>query len=517
MTFGFPKVQRLLASVSRRQTLCCCGAAALVLLVRAALLPIWQPPVPSIYDEFSYLLQADTFAHGRVTNSSHSLWQFFESIYILQKPTYASKYPPGQSLAMAIGERVLGHPWFGVWLSCGAMAAALCWALQGFLPPAWALLGSAISLQLCFFSYWMNSYWGGAVAATGGALVVGAYARIAGRRSPGSAFYACILGLGVVVLMYTRPFEGLLLAVPVLAVLLRADRTPQVWMPIVLIGAAGAGWLGYYNYRVTGNALLMPYQEYFNQYETTPPFNVMSLAPANSRTFRHFDFEFLDKGWALETWNTAHSWRFPIKRARDLYQAMKMILGSPLWIAPLLIFAPRLLRSRRTRLPAWLAVAWVTGALITVPYYPHYAAPFAAVLLILAVEALRSVRQVVPLLAGIIFAYMLWTDASQIYRHRTPDAYRAVNGRKGDIERRLAAQSPGQHVIIVHYTGSHSPHEEWIYNPADIDAAPVIWAQDMGDTENRRLIRYYPGRAFWKFEPDESPDNLIPYAASGGN
>jgi hypothetical protein len=69
----------------------------------------------------------------------------------------------------------------------------------------------------------------------------------------------------------------------------------------------------------------------------------------------------------------------------------------------------------------------------------------------------------------------------------------------------------------VHYTGSHSPHEEWIYNLADIDAAPVIWAQDMGDAENRRLIRYYPGRAFWRFEPDESPDNLIPYAPSGGN
>jgi hypothetical protein len=92
-----------------------------------------------------------------------------------------------------------------------------------------------------------------------------------------------------------------------------------------------------------------------------------------------------------------------------------------------------------------------------------------------------------------------------------------VNGRKGAIERRLAEQPPGRHVVFVHYTGSHSPHAEWIYNPADIDAAPVIWAQDMGDSENRRLIKYYPGRAFWKFEPDESPDNLIPWAPPDGN
>jgi hypothetical protein len=87
----------------------------------------------------------------------------------------------------------------------------------------------------------------------------------------------------------------------------------------------------------------------------------------------------------------------------------------------------------------------------------------------------------------------------------------------GEIERRLAAQSPGQHLIFVHYTGSHNPHEEWIYNPADIDAAPVVWAQDMGDTEDQRLIRYYPGRGFWRFEPDESPDRLIPWPSPGGN
>ena len=473
---------RWLDRLASRQTLCCCGAAAFVLLTRAALLPIWPAPVPTIYDEFSYLLQADTFAHGRLTNPTHPLWQFFESIYILQKPSYASKYPPGQSLAMALGQQLFGRPWFGVWLSCGALAAALCWALQGFLPPLWALLGSAISLQLCFFSYWMNSYWGGAVAALGGALVVGGYARITRRHAPA---YAWILGLGAVILMLTRPFEGLLLVAPVLAALIPANR--RVCLPILAVGAAGAAWFGYYNFRVTGHPLRLPYQEYFDQYETTPPFNVMTLTPASSRTFRHFDFEFLDKGWALETWNTAHSWRFLIQRPRDWYQALKTILGSPLWILPLLVFAPRLFRSHRTRLPVWLIAAWLAGSLITVPYYPHYAAPFTAVILILAVEALRFMRPLVPWFAALVFAYLLWTDASQIYRRRTPDAFQAINGRKGEIERRLAAQAPGRHVIFVHYTGGHSPHEEWIYNPADIDAAPVVWAQDMGDAENQRL------------------------------
>ena len=146
--------------------------------VRAALLPVWPIPKPSIYDEFSYLLQADTFAHGRLTNPPHPLWQFFESTYILQQPTYASRFPPAQGAGHGVGQVIFGHPWFGVWLSAGLLAAALCWALQGWLPPGWALFGAFIGLNLCLFSYWMNSYWGGAVTAIGGALVTGAWVRI---------------------------------------------------------------------------------------------------------------------------------------------------------------------------------------------------------------------------------------------------------------------------------------------------------------------------------------------------
>ncbi|PYK11276.1 MAG: hypothetical protein DME65_07680, partial [Verrucomicrobia bacterium] len=150
------KCVHALSTLARHKILSWAGLGLFVLVVRAALLPIWPIPKPTIYDEFSYLLQADTFAQARLTNPAHPLWRFFESTYILQQPSYASRFPPAQGITLAVGQRFFGHPWFGVWLSAGMLAAALCWALQGWLPPGWALLGACIGLDLCVFSYWMN-------------------------------------------------------------------------------------------------------------------------------------------------------------------------------------------------------------------------------------------------------------------------------------------------------------------------------------------------------------------------
>jgi hypothetical protein len=84
------------------------------------------------------------------------------------------------------------------------------------------------------------------------------------------------------------------------------------------------------------------------------------------------------------------------------------------------------------------------------------------------------------------------------------DQMQMSNAQRESAEEQLLENRPGYHVIFVRYTGDSSPHAEWVYNRADIDAAPVIWAHDMGQIENERLRRYYPGRSFWLFKPDES-------------
>ena len=103
-------------------------------------------PVPRIQDEFSYLLAADTFAHGRVTNPTHPMWEHFETFQVLQQPTYMSKYPPAQGFFMAVGQVLWGHPIYGVWLSASLMCMSICWMLYAWIPSYWAFMGGVVSV-----------------------------------------------------------------------------------------------------------------------------------------------------------------------------------------------------------------------------------------------------------------------------------------------------------------------------------------------------------------------------------
>jgi hypothetical protein len=104
-----------------------------VMLLRLCLLPWLRVPIPGIHDAFSYLLLADTFAHGRLSNPPPPMWISFETFHVNWLPTYHSMYPPAQGFALAIGQ-LLGHPWIGALLSDAAMSAAIFWRLPHGCP-----------------------------------------------------------------------------------------------------------------------------------------------------------------------------------------------------------------------------------------------------------------------------------------------------------------------------------------------------------------------------------------------
>jgi hypothetical protein len=210
-------VRRFFRRVGRRRWLAVGLVSAVALVNCVGLTALFGIPPPSVHDEFSYLLAADTFAHGRWANPPHPLWTHFESFHIIQQPTYASKYPPAQGLLLALGQLVAGHPVVGVWLSMALACGAVCWMLQAWVPPRWAFFGGLLlTLHPSILLLWGHSYWGGAPALLGGALVYGSLRRLLRNPRPTSAL---LFGLGLGILANSRPYEGLATSLPALAVL----------------------------------------------------------------------------------------------------------------------------------------------------------------------------------------------------------------------------------------------------------------------------------------------------------
>src|SRR5580658_3435546 len=210
----FARIESTFGRLARRKGAAVAVVGLAALLIRLAILPICPIPLPFVPDDFSFLLACDTFLHGRLANPTPAMWVHFETIHVDMKPTYMSMYFPAEGLVLAAGELLLGHPWFGVLCIDALMCAALCWMLQAWLPPTWAFVGGMIVVvRLGLFSYWINTYAGGSglLVALGGALVLGALPRL--MRTV-RIRYGLLLAIGVVIMAIARPYEGLLICLP---------------------------------------------------------------------------------------------------------------------------------------------------------------------------------------------------------------------------------------------------------------------------------------------------------------
>jgi hypothetical protein len=521
------KVEASFAAFSRHQTFAMLALFFSVIALRLSVLHFLPIPIPGIHDEFSYLLMGDTFAHGRLANPSHAMWRSFDTFHENWLPTYSSMYPPAQGLVLAFGQ-ILGNPWIGVLFSDAAMCAAIFWMLQAWMPTRWALLGAVLAaLKLGIASYWMNSYWGGAAAAIGGALVLGALPRIRKHARPRDAF---ALALGIAILANSRPYEGLLLSIPV-AIWLAAwltdrirtshrpsgVRLPGLLVPLTLCLALTAGAMAYYNFRLTGHSLLFPYTLNVKTHVTGPIFLWQYAKPP-----MHYDnqqFEDFYNGWEREEYD--HTWKSVIAVSRVKWLRLKSVFFWPitLLLLPAFLFV---FRDKRIRLLLYVLFICTAGIFVAVWSNPHYAAPITCVIFALLVQSTRHLRAwkfsgrplgaaisraLVILLAVETFAHVRNHICDPIGWTCTGDVSRVA------IIQRLT-QTPGKHLVIVRYGDDHNIHDEWVFNGADIDGAKVLWARELDPEQNAKLVHYFSDRSIWLVEPDSDNEELEPYSAA---
>ena len=522
---------RRVGRLARRQALSVVLVGLLALGVNAGVSLLVHMPEPRDEDEFSYLLAADTFAHGRLTNPTHPMWVHFESFHIIHQPTYQSKYPPAQGLMLAVGQVVGSHPIAGVWISIGLMTAAICWMLQGWLPPRWALLGGLIvSLHPGILLKWGDGYWGGAVAAMGGALVFGALRRIVLRPCIRDAL---LMGLGLAILANSRPYEGLIASLPVFVALVvwligkngpafRVSLT-RIVLPIFVMLIATAVWIGYYNFRVAGDPLRLPYLVHHATYQMWPLFLWQNSEP--EPTYRHkvlrdFYVDYM-RGVYMGARSVPSFVRESVSRIERLW---KFYLGLLLTLP--LVTLPWVLRNR------WMVFALLTCGLLVAALQLHtylnmyHQAPITALVFALVLQAMRHLnvwqwrgrptgRFIVRLILLIFVASLVLSLAQKI--PLKPE--HAWSQQRASMLARLK-KDEGRHLVIVRYGQkfsrfSPSKEEEWVYNDADIDSAKVVWAREMDAAQNRKLLEYFRDRQAWLLEvhQDDSPRKLLPYPA----
>jgi hypothetical protein len=286
--------------------------------------------------------------------------------------------------------------------------------------------------------------------------------------------------------------------------------------------------MAYYNHRVFGNVLTLPYQLNRATYAVAPLF--VWQAPKPAPAYRHEIMKEFYLGFERTFFEGARTLPGFLERTGEKCLTSFFFFVGPALAAPL-IMLPRALRDRRVRIVASTAAWMAVGLGVNAWFAPHYLAPFTAGIYAILLQSMRHLRSWRPsgqpvgfflvrasvviclALAGLrLYAVQLnlvgpWPSVCMWYGSEGLGTARA------EVQHRLESQ-PGRHLAIVRYGHGHDVVNEWVYNSADIEKSRVVWAREMDAQSNSELLRYFKDRSAWLVEPEATPATLSPYSVN---
>jgi hypothetical protein len=311
---------------------------------------------------------------------------------------------------------------------------------------------------------------------------------------------------------------------PAVGVSMRHVVLPVLGVLILTVGA-----MGFYNLRVTGDALHLPYQVHEATYAMAPLF--LWQSPRPEPPYRHKELRAYHIRWVesyrrkctVQQCSLLAFVQSSIERVKTLW---RFYLG-PVLIVPL-VTLPWVLRNHWMRFALLICSSSVAASFLTTWSLPHYIAPATGLIFVLVLQAMRQLRlwrwrgkptgqfivRAIPALHAVFLLVLLmrWTlgpGPGPTERMRTNEQT-AWSLQRAHMLAQL--QQDGQrHVVIVRHGPAYPPDRQWVYNEADIDGAKVVWAREMDAAQNRRLLQYFRDRRAWLLELDAKQPKLVRY------
>ncbi len=375
--------------------------------------------------------------------------------------------------------------------------------------------GILVVMEFGPLNQWTNSYWGGAFSAAAGCLVFGALPRL---RNRGLVRDGILLGLGLGLHLLSRPYEStfLLLCVP----LFLAKRLPRkALLAAVLVCLSAAGLTLLQNKRVTDNWAQLPYSLSQYQYGVPAALTFQPTPTPHVPLTPQQDLDYRMQRNFHPGRDTAASY---FDRLFYRIRYYRFYFYPPLYLALIAFFF-----GIRTWREACVLAACILFALGT-NFFPafqfHYLAAVVCLFVLMSVRGLQYITRLRwgkeacrVLIFFCVAQFVFWYAPHLLEGSGFPvepvrfDLWDSIN--HGNPERRIEvnhqlAAIPGKLLVFVRYWPQHPFQEEWVYNGADIDSQRIVWARDLGDTENLKLEAYYKDRKVLLLEPDARPPRL---------
>src|SRR4051812_28607059 len=475
-------------------------------------------PAGLLHDELAYVLQARLFSHLRWTAPAPPMSEFFAQPHVLSDPLIASKYPPGHSLLLALGNLV-GLPALAV-AALAALRAGLTFALARRLTNGAVALGTWVLLFHGQSLYFAASYF--SETTSGAMLLVAWYALLRWRQEGGRGWMA-LVALAVGWCAITRPFSAALFAMPIAFVVLRGLARTRHWRELavgVAVGTAVLAILPLWSARTTGDWRVSPVAVYMRDYmpfdrphfgyDSTPP----RRTPPPDLAFVNASLDSVQRAHtlaavpqiakeragflALQSW-----WEPRVEGGLALLGLAAGPIAALVGAATVIILFVGYLAH-----PTW--PSWTIYYMEIAPVLAFYAVcGFAVILRALAREPerawewARGPRAALALVVALVCALPLLRVEMQFDRRQ-----HLGNANYPSRFRQAVANIPDRSILFVRHAKWHEGHWSLVENDPDFAHSRVWIAYDRGDSANAALIRRVPQRNAYLFDEAYRSINL---------